>query len=131
MTDENYANLYIHEDATTQTPAPEIFIALRLAAPVGKHLSNEISTTDPTIGKENVLALPIGVKGITRYVAIGGANDPAPDRSAYHAIDNVRCSRFTIMSQIANKGVRKWLICKYFNSRHSGQESDPLSFLVN
>ncbi len=131
LTDEDYANLYIHKDATIRTPAGEIIIAPRLAVTKNSHLANEISTTDPTEGKENVLALPADVTGISRYIAIAPADDPAPDRSGYHAIDNVGRSRFIIMSQIANKGVRKWLICKYFNTRHSGPESDPISFLVN
>ncbi len=131
LTDEDYANLYIHEDATTRTPAPEIEIAPILTTTVGKHLSNDISTTDPTPGKENSIALPAEVKGIDRFIGITATDDPAPFRSAYQELSTVGRSRFTIMSDIANKGARKWLICRYVNSRHVGPESDPISFLVN
>lgn len=130
LTDEDYANLYIHQDAA-RTAAAEIMIAPRGDVIDNKHLQNFISTTDPMPGKENSIALPKSVHAIEHYIAITTADAPAPDRNAYHALTAVRRLRFSIMSLIANKGVRKWLIFRYINTRHVGPESDPISFLVN
>ncbi len=90
LTDEDYANLYIHEDATTRTPAAEIEIAPILATTAGRHLSNDIITTDPTPGKENSLALPAGVKGIDRFIGITAADDPAPSAQCVSRIKHSR-----------------------------------------
>ncbi len=128
MTPEDYANLGIHQDKTTRTPA-EIPIDVPMPVLVdSRPLNLEFEATEQTTEGVNRVALPKDCR-VVREIAVL-AQGVEPGEGDFHAIDTIGRSRFTIIFNAAEVGMDMYLRIAYENSAGRGPISQPVKAII-
>ena len=128
LTANDYANLFIHVDKETRTPAERPTTAPTVVVLGEKHLNIEYETGEQSTEGVNRVATPAGTQ-IARELAVTpvGTVSPIPD-SEYSSLDIVGRGRFSLMFVNAQVGMIATMRCCYVNTRgEKGPFSVPIS----
>ncbi len=131
LTDADIDNLYIHRDAPRRGRVPVPSVAPDNVLLASKHLTNRISTFEPSPGIENHLGLPADVSRVGRKIALVPQGEPAPQASDYHPLDSSGAGAFNLVWQPEQAEHNCYLITWFINFRgESGPESLPFKFAI-
>lgn len=128
LTPEDYANLGIHEDKTTRTPAEtptDVPTAVLVESrPMALTFEATLQTTDGV----NRIRLPEYCKVAREIAVVAQGTEPA--ESDFHSIETVGRSRFTVIFSAAEVGMNVYLRIAYENTAGRGPFSLPIKAVI-
>lgn len=128
LTPDDYANLGIHQDKTTRTPAETpIDVPMPLLVD-SRPLNLEFEATEQSTEGVNRVALPKDCR-VAREIAVLAA-DATPTDADFHTIDTIGRSRFTIVFSAPEVGMNAYLRLAYENSAGRGPFSQPVKAII-
>jgi hypothetical protein len=131
LTEDDYKNLYIHEDMDPRSHVPRPVISPENSIQLQTHQRAQIFTYNPNPPFQKEVALPADVKKIGRKIAYTKIDDPCPDFGLFHALEIIGSTVYDIIFSEENVGQKAWLKTCYMNARgEEGPWSVPLPITI-
>jgi hypothetical protein len=132
LIEDDYKNLYIHEDAGRRAHVPRPVISPENDLVLQTHLRAQIFAHSPLPEEKTYIKLPADVEKIGRKLCITKVDDPEPDLSKYQNLESVGATTFDIIFSPDNLNAKAWVRTYYMNPRgEEGPISNAISFVIN